>query len=148
LTRERLSLLETKSGEGGWIDKRTAFFVWRRRVARELTGFAAKPKQGRVSAECGIKGRQIQRPFHSDYVLLRSLNQGEMDELQSSLPLLYRGIRGASPSISSLHPPSSPTVLMHLTSQATVDLYHAAFVSPSSVALTAPPRATVSSFSG
>jgi hypothetical protein len=27
LTREKLSLLETKSGEGGWIDKRKAFFV-------------------------------------------------------------------------------------------------------------------------
>src|SRR5271154_2991020 len=42
------------------------------------------------------------------------------------LPLLFRGIRRASTSISSSHPPSWPTLLMHLTSQATVDLYHAA----------------------
>ena len=27
LTKEKLSLLERKSGEGGWIDKRKAFFV-------------------------------------------------------------------------------------------------------------------------
>jgi hypothetical protein len=59
-------------------------------------------------------------------VLPRSLNQSKMDQLQSSPPLLFRGIHGASLSISSLHPPSSPMVLMHLTSQATVDLYHAA----------------------
>src|ERR1700733_12125543 len=40
-------------------------------------------------------------------VLPRSLNQSKMDQLQSSPPLLFRGIHGASLSISSLHPPPS-----------------------------------------
>jgi hypothetical protein len=28
LTKEKLSLLETKSGEGGWIDKENVRFFW------------------------------------------------------------------------------------------------------------------------
>jgi len=43
LTREKLSLLETKGGEGGWIDKRKAFFVEDEGCeGGGLTGFAAK----------------------------------------------------------------------------------------------------------
>ena len=40
---------------------------------RPLFGAGAK------GVERGVKGRQIWRPLHSDYVLLRSLNLSEMD---------------------------------------------------------------------
>ena len=63
------------------------------------------------------------------------------------LPLLFRGIRRASTSISSSHPPSSSTLLMHLTSQATVDLYHAA-LSLLLRLLRLRPRTSVPSFPG
>jgi hypothetical protein len=53
LTRERLSLLETKSGE------EKSFLCWRRRVAFQLTGFAAKPKQGRGEATRKGRGRGV-----------------------------------------------------------------------------------------
>ncbi len=77
---------------------------------------------------------------------LRILNVSERGAKTSSgqaptadrLPLLFRGIRRASTSISSSHPPSSPTVLPHLYLAGYCRPLPRRFVRPASAPPTAP----------
>jgi hypothetical protein len=100
----------TDSGSGcvGWMIDDSVLVLGSRDGTRSL---------GAKGVESGVKGRQIRRPFHSDCDLLRSLNvkgNGRLNQLPVSrrpptadrLPLLFRGIRRASTSISSPHPPA------------------------------------------
>jgi hypothetical protein len=85
----------------------------------------------RKGAESGDKERQIRRPFHPDVQFLRIRSPDEKGaEIQSSaghqpLAAFISQSLLCLLSIYSSHPTSSPSLLMHLWSQVTVDICHA-----------------------
>ena len=85
-------------------------------------GFRIRPlfSAGAKGVESGVKGRQIQRPFHSHVQFLRIyLRTIRVERAPKPVPACRAFC------ISS-HPMSLPTLLMHFWLQAIVNIYHAA----------------------